>query len=254
MNLTVRLREEAERDIADSAEFREATQWSCRTSGANGYAMRKLIALLVIASICGAALAQNALSHPDPANHYLFYLHGRVIEDGDLRPTHPVWGVYDYPAVVEALGSRGAVVISEQRPKDTDVAEYAARVRDQILELARAGVPQSHISVVGFSKGGTIAIAVSGLMPRQYDGIRYVFLGACTDWVLEQPELTLTGRALSIYEASDETTGSCKGLAEHRRNLAATSEVTIDTGTEHGAFYTPREAWLAPTLQWVHGA
>jgi hypothetical protein len=216
--------------------------------------MRKLIALLVAASLCGAALAQDPLLQPDPARYYLFYLHGRIIEDGDLRPRHPAWGVYDYPAVVDALGSRGDVVVSEQRPRDTDIADYAAKVRAQVRELVQAGVPQSHISVVGFSKGGTIAILVSAGMPRKFSGISYVFLGACTDWVSERPDLSLTGRALSIYEASDETTISCRGLAEHARDLAASSEVTIDTGAEHGAFYTPRKAWLAPTLQWVHGA
>lgn len=208
----------------------------------------KVLSIFTVTTVFGQADFEAA----DPSKHYVFYLHGRIIEDGDLRPTHEVWGLYDYPAVVDALGSRGAVVISEQRAEDTDIGEYAASVRAQVSRLVEAGVPQSQISVVGFSKGGAIAITVSGLMPEGYSDVRYVFLAACTDWVSEQPGLSLSGHALSVSEASDDATKGCRGLNEHSQSLGSHSEVGINTGAAHGAFYLPRAEWLVPTLEWVH--
>lgn len=215
--------------------------------------MKKPIAILTALWAFPAAFAQDVPVYPDVAQRYIFYLHGRIIEDGDPRPIHEVWGLYDYPAVVRALRSRGAVVVSEQRQKDTDIAGYAAKIRGQIAALVDSGVPQSQITVVGFSKGGSIAITVSGSMGEQYSDIRYVFLAACADWVLEQPELSLSGHVLSISEASDESTSACEGLAGHAQSLKSSSEITIDTGAGHGAFYLPREVWVNPVLQWVRG-
>lgn len=215
--------------------------------------MGKVLATLLVCCALPFGLGQELPAKPDPAHYYVFYLHGRIVEDGELRPVHPSLGLYDYPEVVRALRSRGAVVISEPRPKDTDVAEYATKVRSQIASLVKAGVPQSHIAVVGFSKGGAIAITVSATSGEQFAQVRYVFLAACTDWVSEQPRLSLSGHVLAISEATDDATQGCSGLARHSRTLSAKSEVTINTGAAHGAFYLPREVWVKPTLQWIHG-
>jgi len=64
----------------------------------------------------------------DPAQRYLFHLHGKIIEDQGLPAISPVFGEYRYEEILEALENYGFVVISEQRPKDTDPAEYAQRV------------------------------------------------------------------------------------------------------------------------------
>ena len=214
--------------------------------------MRKAMTVLAAWWAFSTASGQTLPDPPNPAKHYLFYLHGRIIKDGDVRPVHETWGLYDYPAVVRALGSGGAVVVSEQRAQDTDIADYAAKVRRQIEALVEAGVPQSHITVVGFSKGGAIAITVSGGMGEHYADIRYVFLAACADWVLDQPALSLSGRVLTVSEATDDATSSCGGLEAHARTLTEGAEVTINTGAGHGAFYLPREVWVEPTLQWAH--
>jgi hypothetical protein len=216
--------------------------------------VRKSLFNLLILAVLPIGQAQELPSKPSAANYYVFYLHGRIIEDGDQRPVHATLGLYDYPGVVRALGARGAVVISEPRPKDADVAEYATKVRGQIASLVKAGVPQSHISVVGFSKGGAIAITVSSTSGEQFPQVRYVFLAACTDWVSEQPNLSLSGHALAISEATDEATQGCSGLAKHSRSLQRRSEIAINTGAGHGAFYLPREVWVKPTLQWIHGS
>jgi hypothetical protein len=77
-----------------------------------------------------------------------------------------------------------------------------------------------------------------------------VFLASCADWILEDPDLSLSGRVLAIFEASDETTSGCRGLAPH--GLVGSSQIEINTGHSHGAFYVPRGAWLEPTLDWAH--
>src|SRR3546814_9461570 len=72
---------------------------------------------------------------PDPSGTYLVYLHGRIVEDLGPRPTDPRFGLYDYPAFLEALASRGATVISSQRQPETKVNEYAGIVVAQVESL-----------------------------------------------------------------------------------------------------------------------
>ncbi len=39
----------------------------------------------------------------DPDGTYLFYIHGFIVEGTDPRPVHPEFGVYDFPAIKQAL-------------------------------------------------------------------------------------------------------------------------------------------------------
>jgi len=39
----------------------------------------------------------------DPARQYLFYLHGRIIEDQGLPAIDPIYGEYEYIAILEKL-------------------------------------------------------------------------------------------------------------------------------------------------------
>lgn len=184
-------------------------------------------------------------SAPDPAAHYLFYLHGAIIEEAGRRPRHPRYGIYEYDRVLLALHRAGAVVISERRPSGTQPAAYAARIAAQIRQLLARGVPVRNIAVVGFSKGGQIARHVSGLLPEPE--LRYVLLAACPGSGHASPELH--GRVLAIRERSDSIP-SCKRLFE-RSHLTQGREIEIAIGGEHGAFYRPHAAWLAPVLDFV---
>jgi hypothetical protein len=187
----------------------------------------------------------------DPAKTYLIYLHGRVVENLGPRPTDSSFGLYDYPAILEALASRGATVISAQRQPNTNVNEYAGAVVAQIEEAIHRGVPPTNIVVVGFSKGGDIAIHVSSFLRRPQ--VRFVLLAAC--WPRPgEPQLRLTGRVFSVYETSDTLAGhSCKPLTEHPEKPQSFNEISISTGRSHGAFYTPIKEWVNPVLDWVHG-
>jgi len=216
-----------------------------------------LLSTVLAVGLVAPGTAQQGLVHtalPDPINpesRYVFYLHGRIIETQGRRPTHPVYGVYEYDRVVQALATDGVQVISEVRPADTGIGTYSQKVISQINQLFAAGVPADAITVVGFSKGGIIAIAVSSLLDESE--IRYVFLGACGAVVFDTPGFRLTGRVLSIYENSDEVGVSCATLFERSPDATALEEIRIDTGYRHGAFYEAREAWLEPTLRWING-
>jgi hypothetical protein len=179
----------------------------------------------------------------------VFYLHGRIVEEEGPRPVHPRFGLYDYPAIVEALGADGATVISEVRDSGTKAHEYAQLIVDQIEELIANGNAPGSISVVGFSKGGSIAIYTSWLLDRA--DVNFVFIAACADWVSSFAELTINGNIFSIYEESDDLAGSCASLVGRNEDLSSFRELALSTGKEHGAFYLPADEWVKPLLAWI---
>ena len=209
-------------------------------------------ALLLFASAAPAAeILTTPPATPDPAKTYVFYLHGKVVEEKGPHAIDSRFGMYDYPAILETLASRGAVVISAQRAPDTDVATYAGSVVGQVERLITAGVPENHIAIDGFSKGGAIAARISSFLRRA--DVRFVLLAAC--WRADEPSLRLTGRVLSIREKTDTLSPySCKALVEKAEKPTSFEEVVIDTGRSHGAFYLPRAEWTKPTLDYIHAA
>lgn len=208
-----------------------------------------LILLAVAMPASAGAIHTDVPESPQPSKTYLLYLHGRIIEDSGPRPTDPRFGLYDYPAVLEALSSRGAVVVSALRPPDTDMNVYAGVVVSQIERLIERGVPAKNIVVAGFSKGGGIATRVSSFLRRS--DVRFVLLAACPPGP-PSATIRLTGDVLSIYEASDSLAGSCKPLAQLEEKPRSFKEIKISSGKLHGAFYQPLPVWVGPLLDWVH--
>lgn len=181
----------------------------------------------------------------------IFYLHGRIIEVEGAQPVHERFGLYDYLGTIEALRANGASVTSEVRPADTSVVEYARKVVDQIEDLIASGEPAGNVTVVGFSKGGAIAIYVSSLLRNPE--VNFVFLASCSGWISSVPELSVNGNILSIFEKSDTLAGSCKKLVQRNSEISSFHEIELSTGKGHGAFYLPRKAWIEPLLSWVEG-
>src|SRR6185369_8324070 len=132
--------------------------------------MRRSILLLVLllllpATAMAAGVVLSVLPKAiDPRGDYLIYLHGRIIEEEGPRPTSPRFGVYEYRQILDTFAGRGFTVVSEARPKGTDVAAYAKKVAGQVRALLAAGVPPERIAVVGFSKGGGITLAAAALL------------------------------------------------------------------------------------------
>jgi len=141
------------------------------------------------------------------------------------------------------------VVISEARPAGTDGTAYAEKTAKQVGALLSGGVSPGHITVVGFSKGGGIAITASSILSEE--GLNFVFMGACGPWLDSRPEIVPRGRLLALREASDDMVGSCNGLFSRTGDEAVHQEIVIDVGGGHGAFYRPRPEWIDPVVEWA---
>jgi len=192
----------------------------------------------------------------DPTKRYVFYLHGRIIEDQGIPAVSPEFGEYRYEDILKTLQSYGFAVISEQRPKNADGLEYAQRTAQQITELLTAGVPPGSITVVGASKGAAMAVVTSDLVNNP--NVNYVLLGTCHPTLVEawiQGGLILSGNVLSIYDfADDEYSGSCEelfNLAEGK-GLNHHDELVLQVGTGHGILYQPLPEWVLPTVKWAN--
>lgn len=195
-----------------------------------------------------AVLALNAASLPRQAPaRYVIYLHGRIVEDAGRRPVSPEFGPYEYDAILDSFRAGGFAVLSEQRPPNASSEAFAARVVHQVDSLVRLGVPPDSITVVGFSKGGWIAILAAS---RSTHPVSFVLMGACGPWAFGR-ELHVGGRILSLYETSDSLGVSCAPMFANAKPGTVTREIAITLGLGHGAFFTPRKEWLSPALAWA---
>jgi dienelactone hydrolase len=204
-----------------------------------------------IALALGHAAPASALTapppKPDPAQRYVFYLHGKILEDAGRNARNPRWGAYAYDAILERLGARGAIVISELRARDTDVERYAAKVAAQVRALLQAGVPAAHVAVVGFSKGGDIAARVAERIDAD---VRYAILAGC--FGDSGKARRVHGRVLSVRERSDHLARTCEPRFDPARaKTGDQKELVLDIGGEHGAFYRPDPRWVEPVMAWV---
>lgn len=190
----------------------------------------------------------------DTSRRYLFYLHGKILEDQGLPAISPVFGEYEYESILEAFAGYGFVVISEQRSKNTDSVAYASRVAGQVAKLLNAGVPEANITIVGASKGAGIAIYVSHSLEGQ--AINYVLLAICHPDIVEnliQNKINLNGDVLSIYDSVDEYAGSCQELFAYSKGkgIERYDEIVLQVGTGHGVLYKPLDEWVLPVIQWA---
>jgi hypothetical protein len=189
----------------------------------------------------------------DPTKEYMFYLHGRIIEDQGIPAVSPDYGAYEYEAILEKLASFGFRVISEQRPKNADGMKYAERAAGQVTELLKAGVPAKNITVVGASKGAAITIAITNFLANKE--LNFVLMGTCDPETIQffvQQNIFLYGNVLAIRDSADEVSGSCQELfAFSEGKIARHEEIVLDVGTGHGILYKPLDEWILPAVQWA---
>lgn len=205
---------------------------------------------LVLASLLLRTLLAPSLQGQDTAR-YIIYLHGRIVEEKGRHPTDPAYGTYEYDAILDSLRRPGFVVLSDQRPPRTDSDSFATRVAQQVDSLLKSGVPSQAITVMGFSKGGWIAILVSSLLHNH--SLSFVFMAACGPWAFERADLHVTGRLLSLYETSDSLGVSSAPMFARRGPDSPIREVALSLGFGHGTFFQPRSAWLTPAVTWAQG-
>jgi hypothetical protein len=218
-----------------------------------------LLSLIVSASLAGCSffkkpgLIYNSFpTEVSPGDHYIIYLHGKIIEDqGIEQPTSPQFGEYKYKEILAAFSDEGLQVISEVRLKNTNALQYAHRLAGKIQVLLDAGVPPEQITIVGVSKGGAIAILTSDML--QNDRLKFVLLAGCNIELLESPQISIAGRVLSIFEASDDLSGSCQPLFDRASATSIVQEIRLETGLGHGEFYRPWPRWVEPSINWALG-
>jgi len=199
--------------------------------------------------ISSAAMAGEILDYfpraLDQGEKYIVYLHGKIIEDKGTRPTHPVFGVYEYQDILSGFADSGYTVISEVREPNTDPQQYADYVSDHIRRYRKNG--NTELSIVGFSKGAVITLLVSSRL--DYADIRYAILAGCWPSITQQ-SMQLSGRILSLYDVSDSV-GSCRPLADKSGKIVDFQEETFDTGESHGLFFKPNPVWQEPLFSWL---
>jgi len=201
-----------------------------------------------------AQVATSASIHSiDTNGKYVFYLHGRIIENEGVNAISPEYGPYEYEKILQTFKDNGFHVISEARPKDTDYKLYAKKVAGQIDTLLNANVKPDNITVVGASKGGYITVAVSSYVENPE--INYVFMGICSKETMEdlnKEQLALCGNILSINEQSDAFGGSCKGFANEGKCVTHFKEIQLNMGNGHGFLYKPYKEWTLPAMDWAN--
>lgn len=190
----------------------------------------------------------------DKESKYLFYLHGKIIEDQGIPAVDPKYGEYEYGAILDKFSDKGFIVISEQRSKNTDSLLYAQRIAEQVTELLEANVPPKNITIVGASKGAGIAILTSNILKNKE--INFVIMAICAPATVEglkNDQVVLYGNVLSIFDSKDELAGSCEGLFSFSKDkgLNRWDEIVLDVGTGHGILYKPLEEWIDPVIQWA---
>jgi hypothetical protein len=186
---------------------------------------------------------------------YLFYLHGRIIEDQGPNAVDTIrgFGAYEYKNILNTLRSEKFIVISEVRKKNTDVPEYANRVVRQVDSLIQRGITAKSITVVGASKGAAIAMLVSSLLKNQ--NVNFVFMAGCNDDNFKRlPPIEFCGNILSVYEKTDDLAGSCTPVKNLSSQLIPHyKEIELNTGLKHGFLYKPLAEWMEPVIQWANG-
>jgi hypothetical protein len=185
---------------------------------------------------------------------YVFYLHGKIIEDQGIHAVDELhgYGAYEYENILRAFRSENFIVMSEARPKNTDPEKYALRIAAQVDSLLKKCVAPRNITIIGASKGSEIAMLASSELKNKQ--LNFVFMAACNDDLLQQfPNLRVYGNILSIYELSDDIGKSCASLQKQSSSsISHYKEIRLNTGLKHGFLYKPRPAWVEPAVKWAN--
>ena len=220
---------------------------------------RFAVSLFIVGVLLGAcspspkALDTSLPTEIDPDASYLFYLHGKIIEDQGLPAISEEYGEYEYDAILKRFAESDFRVISELREVNADVNAYGEKLVGQIQTLMDAGVPAEKITVVGASKGAFIAIYASVLLNES--NINYVLLGGCPADELSsmlQEQMYFHGNVLSIYDSADVFADSCMPLFVFSKGhgIGDYNEIVVDVGIGHGILYQPLDEWVLPTVEW----
>lgn len=214
--------------------------------------MKPLVAFLLLAwSIVLSAKPVPSMDEipvlPDAS--YVFFYHGAIAEGTAENPVSERHGEYDFTGLKQALDSDSYYLIANIREKGISVKAHAEELAGVVSELLDRGVAANNISLVGFSRGGSIVATAAGLIDNAE--IRYVLLASCpkvsetVDWP------AFRGRLLSMYEKDDSLAASCAFLTQGSAKVSEFKEIPLETGLGHGEFYRPQQRWIQPVRAWI---
>ena len=221
---------------------------------------RALVVAWALAMVLGAAatpatsrIVEHVPDSPDPAARYLFYLHGRIIEVQGPKAVSPEFGRYEYQQILETFADRGFVVVAEVR-EDGAGQEFVEATARQVRRLLDAGVPARNITVVGFSKGGDMALGVAAVVASEQVG--YAILAGCGSDPGRVARLgpRIQGRFLSLLDRSDRFSPSCAPLFAAAAQVREKNQHVFETGLDHSLFYEPRPEWVDRVVDWARPA
>ncbi len=194
-------------------------------------------------------ILQDVPSNPDPSQHYLFYLHGLIVEVAGIRPKSEEHGYYEYQLILEALAKEGFTVISEARKEGTEIKPYAEKIVAQIKTLLANKVAPGNITVVGASKGGVISAYVSNILRGKE--VNFVILAGLFEKLLTDENLKVCGNILSIHDRSDKQSMTPEVYFQRSAGLGKFKAIVLALDIGHGLIYRPYRDWIEPLLAWV---
>ncbi len=220
------------------------------------FPLRYLLLMLLLYSPCfGQSISNHLPATVDTSKNYLFYLHGRIIEEQGVRPTSEKYGTYEYGKILQTFADSGFVVISDARKKNTRPANYAKKVATQVDSLIQYGVNPSRITVVGASKGAAITVLISSLLKNR--NLNFVIMAICNKYMAgywRKNNVHFWGRVLYIYDSSDIIAGSCGGYMKLLKSPGLTEfkELELKLGLGHGMLFRPLKEWVGPAVRWAN--
>jgi hypothetical protein len=185
----------------------------------------------------------------DSTKHYLFYLHGLIVEEAGIRPKSEEHGYYEYELILAELAREGFIVISEPREKGTLIRSYAENIAVQVTKLLANKVPPGNITIVGASKGGIIGSYVSTIL--QEKRVNFLFLAGLFEKCLTDENLKLYGNVLSIHDRSDKLSMTPDLYFQRSEGLGKFKKIVLSLDLGHGVIYQPYREWVDPMLEWL---
>ncbi|NOR25275.1 MAG: hypothetical protein GQ542_12990 [Desulforhopalus sp.] len=192
---------------------------------------------------------QHVPDKPDSTKHYLFYLHGLIVEEAGIRPKSEEHGYYEYELILEELARAGFIVISEVREKGTQIKPYAEKMSSQIKTLLANKISPANITIVGASKGGIISAYVSYMLREKE--INFVFLAGLFEKCLVDESLKLYGNVLSIHDRSDKLSMTPALYFQRSEGQGKFKEIILSLDVGHGLIYRPYKEWIDPMMEWL---
>lgn len=150
--------------------------------------------------------------------------------------------------VLWALERAGFDVVNDAGQPPVVASRYADSVVAQIQRLTAAGVPPRNIAVLADYRNAGAALLVSARIPARE--VRYIFIAGCTK-SMAVPKPRLHGKLLSIVDRTDSLDISCKSILKRSEDVDTSSELVLDTGLGHRAFFQQLDAWMEPAVKWA---